>query len=155
MSGLNGTWELESSENFDEYMKELGKLKRFQARLGKNASCRSVFMSNFFLLGVGFMMRKAAATIKPKVIIKNDGKKWTFILQSSLKTTEINCEEDVEFDEDTADGRKSKTTVRAEGPNKIIQEQKDPKTGKVVTTIVRELIGDKFHQVTRRERTLG
>ena len=93
------------------------------------------------------MTRKAAAAIKPKVIIKNDGKKWTFVMQSSLKTTEISCEEDVEFDEETADGRKSKTLVKTEGPNKVIQEQKDPKTGKVVTTIVRELVGDKFHQV--------
>ena len=48
-SKLVGSWELISSENFDEYMKEIG---------------------------VNIMQRKIAATIKPNVIISNVGDNW-------------------------------------------------------------------------------
>lgn len=72
MSKLVGTWDLESSENWDEYMKELG---------------------------VGFVTRKAAATIKPTLTITNDGTKWTLKLTSTLKNSETSFEENVEFDE--------------------------------------------------------
>ena len=72
MTKLAGTWDLESSENWDEYMKELG---------------------------VGFIMRKAAVAIKPTLNILNDGTKWTLKLTSTLKSSETNCEEGVEFEE--------------------------------------------------------
>lgn len=44
---------------------------------------------------------------------------------------------------ESADGRKSKTTFSMEG-DKMIQIQKDPKTGEVITTITREVQGDKL-----------
>ena len=69
---LVGTWDLEESENWEEYMKEMG---------------------------VGLVMRKAAASIKPTVIISNNGNQWTFKLQSTLKNSETNATEGVEFSE--------------------------------------------------------
>ena len=45
----------------------------------------------------------------------------------------------------TADGRKSKSIVRLDG-EKLIHEQRSPETNELVTTIVREVVGDKFVQ---------
>lgn len=72
MSKLVGTWDIESSENWDEYLKEIG---------------------------VGFVMRKTAAGLKPTNVITNNGNQWTIKSVSTLKTTELNFTEGVEFDE--------------------------------------------------------
>lgn len=72
---LVGTWDLESSENFDEYMKELG---------------------------VGYFTRLAANLVKPTVYIEKSGAKWTVKLVSTLKSSEINFESGVPFDESKA-----------------------------------------------------
>jgi len=45
------------------------------------------------------------------------------------------------------DGRKSKTTIRSNGADKLIQEQKDASSGALVTTIVREVVGEQLVQV--------
>jgi len=45
------------------------------------------------------IMRKAGASIKPTVIISNNGNQWTIKLQSTLKNSEISFTEGVEFDE--------------------------------------------------------
>ena len=37
------------------------------------------------------------------------------------------------------DGRKCKTTVSSEGPNKLVQIQKDFSSGKVLSTVIREI----------------
>jgi len=116
---LVGTWDLESSENFDEYMKELG---------------------------VGLILRKTAGTIKPTVIISNDGDKWTLKMQSTLKSSEVTATLGVEFDEKTLDGRESKSVLTLENPSRLVHVQKDPKSGKVVTSIVREIVGDRLVQ---------
>jgi hypothetical protein len=72
MSRLVGTWDFESSENWEEFMKELG---------------------------VGMIMRKAAAAIKPTIIIENNGNQWTLKMQSTLKNMEAHVTEGVEHDE--------------------------------------------------------
>ncbi|XP_053104944.1 fatty acid-binding protein, adipocyte-like [Hemicordylus capensis] len=79
-----GTWKLVSSENFDDYMKELG---------------------------VGFATRKAAGVAKPNVIISCNGDVVTIRTESSLKNTEFSFKLGEEFDETTADNRKVKSTV--------------------------------------------
>jgi len=118
MSKLVGTWDLESSEKFDEYMSALG---------------------------VGFITRKAAANIKPTVTIENNGDKWTIKMKSTLKSSEISFTDGVEFDETTLDGRQAKSTVKSEGADKLVHIQRD-QSGKLVTTIVREVVGDKLVQ---------
>ena len=37
------------------------------------------------------------------------------------------------------DGRKVKTTIKSSGPNKLIQEERDPKSGKLVSVMIREV----------------
>jgi len=44
-------------------------------------------------------MRKAGGSVKPTVIISNNGNQWTIKLQSTFKNSEISFTEGVEFDE--------------------------------------------------------
>ncbi|KAF7664897.1 hypothetical protein LDENG_00160750 [Lucifuga dentata] len=82
-----GTWNLKSSEKFDDYMKALG---------------------------VGFATRQAGNLTKPTTIIEVDGDKVTIKTQSKFKNTEINLKLGEEFDETTADDRKVKSVVTIE-----------------------------------------
>lgn len=92
-----GTWQLESSENFDEYMKAVD---------------------------VGFMMRKLGAMAKPNVSISLDGDAWTLKTVTTFKTSETIFKLGEEFEETTADGRKVMTTVVLQDDGKLVQEQK-------------------------------
>jgi len=84
MAGVfEGKWKLDSSENFDEYMKALG---------------------------VSYMLRKMGASAKPSLVISAAGDQVT-IKTESVKNTEISFKFGVEFDEVTADGRKAKSTI--------------------------------------------
>ncbi|KAM6170961.1 fatty acid-binding protein, adipocyte isoform 3-T3 [Erethizon dorsatum] len=79
-----GTWKLVSSENFDDYMKEVG---------------------------VGFATRKVAGMAKPNMIISINGDVLTIRSESTFKNTEICFKLGQEFDEITADDRKAKECV--------------------------------------------
>nr|XP_056710239.1 fatty acid-binding protein, adipocyte-like [Euleptes europaea] len=81
---FSGTWKLVSSENFDDYMKELG---------------------------VGFATRKIAGVAKPNVSISCNGDVITIRTESTFKNTEISFKLGEEFDETTADDRKVKSLV--------------------------------------------
>ncbi|CAL1584593.1 unnamed protein product [Knipowitschia caucasica] len=91
-----GTWNLKSSENFDEYMKALG---------------------------VGFATRKIGGMTKPTTIISIDGDLVTVKTQSSVKNTELSFKLGEEFDETTADDRKVKSLVSIDG-GKMVHVQK-------------------------------
>ncbi|XP_006009739.1 fatty acid-binding protein, liver-like [Latimeria chalumnae] len=108
-----GTWKLENSENFDEYMKALG---------------------------VGFATRTLGSVTKPNVVVSVDGDRITIKTESSVKTTSVTFKLGEEFDETTADDRKTKTTIKLED-GKLVQVQKW--NGKE-TTIGRELKDDKM-----------
>lgn len=62
----------------------------------------------FVFSGVGMVMRKLGATVKPKQIITVTGTTWNIKTQSTVKNTEIEFNLGEEFDETTADGRKVK-----------------------------------------------
>ena len=79
-----GTWKLVSSENFDDYMKEVG---------------------------VGFATRKVAGMAKPTLIISVNGDVVTIRSESTFKNTEISFKLDQEFDEVTPDDRKVKSII--------------------------------------------
>ncbi|CAD7672145.1 unnamed protein product [Nyctereutes procyonoides] len=95
-----GTWKLSSSENFDDYMKEVG---------------------------VGFATRKVAGMAKPNMIISVNGDVITIKSESTFKNTEISFKLGQEFDEVTADDRKkwdgkSTTIKRKRVDDKLVVE---------------------------------
>ncbi len=117
---LVGTWNLSSSENWDEYLKELG---------------------------VGLVTRKASSALKPTVVIERPGSEWVIKVLSTLKSQEIRGVEGVAFEESTMDGRTVNTTFTSAGANRLVQTQVDKKTGAVSSVITRELAGDELVQV--------
>ncbi|XP_043830177.1 fatty acid-binding protein 9-like [Dromiciops gliroides] len=91
-----GTWKLVSSENFDDYMKELG---------------------------VSFAARNVGGLAKPSVTISANGEVLTIKTESTFKTTEISFKLGEEFDEITADNRKVKSIITLENGS-LVQVQK-------------------------------
>uniref|UniRef100_A0A8C8RPI7 Fatty acid binding protein 4 n=1 Tax=Pelusios castaneus TaxID=367368 RepID=A0A8C8RPI7_9SAUR len=91
-----GTWKLISSENFEEYMRELG---------------------------VGFATRKMAGVAKPSVIISTNGDVITIRTESTFKNTEFSFKLGEEFEETTADDRKVKSIMTLDNGS-LIQVQK-------------------------------
>ncbi|XP_048385274.1 fatty acid-binding protein, liver [Stegostoma tigrinum] len=91
-----GSWKLQKSQNFDEYMKNLD---------------------------VSLAQRKIAATVKPKTIISVDGDVIAIKTESTFKSTNIQFKLAEEFDETTADNRTTKTTVTLEN-GKLVQRQR-------------------------------
>ncbi|XP_010865729.1 fatty acid-binding protein, adipocyte [Esox lucius] len=103
-----GNWKMTSSENFDEYMKAVG---------------------------VGFATRQMGNMAKPNLLFCIEDGVISMKSQSTFKTTETKFKLNEEFDETTADDRKTKTVVTFEN-GKLIQKQTwDGKT----TTLEREL----------------
>ncbi|XP_066120791.1 myelin P2 protein [Saccopteryx bilineata] len=108
-----GTWKLVSSEHFDDYMKALG---------------------------VGLATRKLGNLAKPRVIISKKGDFITIRTESTFKNTEISFRLGQEFEETTADNRKTKSVVTL-GRGSLNQVQKwDGKE----TTIQRKLVDGKM-----------
>ncbi|KAK7069204.1 Lipocalin / cytosolic fatty-acid binding protein [Halocaridina rubra] len=96
MSKIPGKYLLDTSENFDEFMKALG---------------------------VGMVMRKLGGSAKPLVELSESNGEWTMKTSSTMKTSEIKFKLGEEVDETTQDGRECKTTFTVEG-DKLIQVQK-------------------------------
>ncbi|XP_006830873.1 PREDICTED: fatty acid-binding protein 9 [Chrysochloris asiatica] len=91
-----GTWKLVSSENFEDYMKELG---------------------------VSLATRNVAGLAKPSVSISVDGDVVSIKTESSFKNTMISFKLGEEFEETTADNRKVKSIITLDGDS-LIQVQK-------------------------------
>ncbi|EFP03185.1 hypothetical protein GCK72_001829 [Caenorhabditis remanei] len=109
-----GRWKLVHSENFEEYMKEVG---------------------------VGLITRKAAANLKPTLEIKVEGDVWHSNQYSTFKNTTLSFTLGKEFDETTPDGRTVQSVVNFEN-GKFVHTQK--KDGKVESVITRWLDGEKL-----------
>jgi len=112
MARFAGNWKMEKSENFDDFMKAVG---------------------------VGLVMRKMGNSAKPSQHITIDGNMWTLKTTSTFKNTEIKFGIGEQFDETTADGRKTKTVMTLEGDNKLVQTQEHKEYPAVMT---RELVDD-------------
>jgi hypothetical protein len=93
--GIEGKYKLTKSENFEEYMKAIG---------------------------VGMVMRKLAASATPETEITQADGTYKIKTSTTFKTTEINFKLGEPFDEETADGRKCKSTITQDG-NKLIHTQ--------------------------------
>jgi len=128
--GFSGTWRLDTSENFDEYMKAVE---------------------------VGFMIRKLGAVAKPDVVIAiGDDGTWTVKSVTSFSSYEVKFKLGEKIDETTPDGRKVQTVFTLEEADKneagegngesgvkmgryqLFQKQE----GKVPSVITRQLIND-------------
>ncbi|KAG5842582.1 fatty acid binding protein 4a [Anguilla rostrata] len=109
-----GTWRMQASENFDEYMKALG---------------------------VGFATRQVGNMAKPSLTFSvEDQGVICMKSQSTFKTTEFKFKLNEECDEITADDRKTKTVVTIEN-GKLVQKQSwDGKE----TTLEREVVDGKL-----------
>jgi len=121
-----GKWNMESSENFDEYMQTVG---------------------------VNVVMAKLGSTAKPTVTIGIEGDTWTLKTETTFKKSKIQFKLGEEFDEETADGRKMKTTCTLE-ENKLIQDQKIEPPG-VPSVITREVNGNKMNVVCKAKTVVS
>jgi fatty acid-binding protein 3 len=59
-------------------------------------------------IGVGFATRMLAKGLKPRLVISENGGRWTVQSESSIKTTSYEFTPGVQFDETTPDGREVK-----------------------------------------------
>jgi fatty acid-binding protein 2, intestinal len=118
MSQINGTWELESSENFDKFLEELG---------------------------VGMIKRKAVSTLSPTITMRNEGKKWTCNFKAGPMSREMTFTEGEEFEEELISGEKVKTKVVSETPDKLITTAKFGKDKDL--RVVREVVNGHFIMV--------
>ncbi|TGZ68235.1 hypothetical protein CRM22_004371 [Opisthorchis felineus] len=113
MSAFIGSWKLCESQNFDEFLRELG---------------------------VNFFIRKAASTSKPTVTFDKFGDSGLKMkTETILKTTEQSFTFGEEFDETTIDGRQVKSTVTKDSDTQLTQVQKHCDGN---TVIVRKIEGD-------------
>ncbi|XP_062387487.1 fatty acid-binding protein, adipocyte-like [Sardina pilchardus] len=96
MEQFVGKWALKSSENFDEYMKEVG---------------------------MSFATRQMGNMTKPSLVISLGDQGLISVKGvSTFKTTEIKFKLNEEFDETTVDDRKTRTLITLEN-GKLVQKQ--------------------------------
>lgn len=99
----------------------------------------------FIFTGVGMLTRKLGNSVTPVVELTKTDDKYSFSSNSAFKNTSITFKLDEEFDEETPDGRKVKSTITQEG-NKLLHTQK---SDKLVTTILREFEPDQLKMVIK------
>jgi len=95
MTDFIGKYKLTNSENFDEFLKELG---------------------------VNFVLRNLAKTSTPVIEISKDDDTYTLKTTTAIKNSEIKFKLGEEFEEARMDGKNVKTKIVADG-NKLIQTQ--------------------------------
>ncbi|CAO4362174.1 unnamed protein product [Caenorhabditis nigoni] len=111
-----GRWKLVESENFEDYLKEVG---------------------------IGLILRKAACAAKPTLEIKVEGDRWHVNQLSNFKNTTLDFTLGVEFDETTPDGRQFKSTITIED-GKVVHRQKKVKESDHDSVITRWFEGEKL-----------
>nr|UEK51492.1 FABP-like protein [Parasacculina yatsui] len=104
-----GKFKMETSENFDEYMKALG---------------------------VGMVMRKLGNAATPTMEITVSGDEYELKTITTFKTTSIKFKLGEAFEENTADGRTVKSTITVDG-NTLVHEQKGNKEKKEKDSVLR------------------
>jgi len=104
MTDFTGKFKLTTSDNFDEFLKELG---------------------------VNFVLRNLAKTSTPTVEITKTDDQYSMKTVTTFKTTEIKFELGKEFEEARMDGKNVKSVMVADG-NKLIQTQGGDKEVKIV-----------------------
>jgi len=95
MTDFTGKFKLTDSQNFDEFLKELG---------------------------VNFVLRNLAKTSTPVIDITQDGDLYTMKTTTAIKNSEVKFRLGEEFEEARMDGKNVKSKMVADG-NKLIQTQ--------------------------------
>ncbi|XP_071085414.1 fatty acid-binding protein homolog 6-like [Haliotis cracherodii] len=114
MAALLGNWQLDRHENMDDYMKAVG---------------------------VNILVRKVGLSLTSYEEIKQDGDCWEIHITSTFKNAQLKFKLGEEFEEETMDGRKVKSTFALEG-DKLIHHQTAVKEGGENSTITREVEGE-------------
>ena len=89
-------------------------------------------------LGVGLITRKMGNSVSPVVELTESAGEFALSSCSTFKDTVIKFKLGVEFDEETPDGRKVKSTITQEGDNKLVHVQKGDKESKIVREFSKE-----------------
>ncbi|OTF76976.1 Group 13 mite allergen-like protein (Lipocalin), partial [Euroglyphus maynei] len=114
-----GKYKLATSENFDNFLKEIG---------------------------VGLMKRKLANTTYPSVeFFKDDNDNLIFKSHTVIKTSETKFKLGEEFDEDRLDGKRVKSVVEFVDGNQLVQTQRD---GEMEIKYIREFDGEQIKVVS-------
>jgi len=111
MASIIGKYKLETSENFDDFMKALG---------------------------VGMVMRKMANAATPVLEIVLDNDTYSMKTTTTFKTTEIKFKLGEEFEETTADGRVVKSTITLDGLKMTHNQKGDPEKKEKDSVLTRE-----------------
>ncbi|XP_007950565.1 fatty acid-binding protein, intestinal [Orycteropus afer afer] len=114
---FDGTWKVDRSENYDKFMEKLG---------------------------VNAVKRKLAAHDNLKLIITQEGNKFTIKESSTFRSIEIVFDLDVNFNYSLADGTELSGTWSQEG-NKLVGKFKRVDNGHALNT-VREIINGELVQ---------
>ncbi|XP_065168834.1 fatty acid-binding protein, liver isoform X2 [Atheta coriaria] len=112
-------YKLNTSENFDEFMKALG---------------------------VGLVTRKMGNAVSPVVELKQDGDEYTLTSNSTFKNVTTKFKLGEQMDDETPDGRKVKSTFTISGST--LHEDQVGADGKT-TTIDRIFSGDEIKMVCK------
>ncbi|XP_037043497.1 fatty acid-binding protein, muscle-like [Bradysia coprophila] len=104
MAWVGRKYKLDSSENFDEYMKELG---------------------------VGLVLRKVGLSVHPTCYLEQRGDVFHYFNESTFKNFELTFKLGEEKEQETADGRKVLTTFTLDG-NTLTQVEKCQKNSVIV-----------------------
>ncbi|XP_019632863.1 PREDICTED: fatty acid-binding protein, brain-like [Branchiostoma belcheri] len=110
---LSGTWKLDSSENFEEFMKKLE---------------------------VNMALRKMGALAKPTTEITQTGDHFVIKTSTTFKNTAVEFDIGQEFDEKTADDKEVKSVATWDGDKLVVTQKRGPPIGDVL--YIRELQGD-------------
>lgn len=94
--------------------------------------------------GVGLVTRKMGNTVSPVIELAEKDGEYTLTSKSTFKNTEIKFRLGQEFDEETPDGRKVKSTITQDG-NKLVHIQKG---GDKETKILREFSPEEVKMVS-------
>lgn len=89
------------------------------------------FFSLLISIGVGLVTRKMGATVSPVISLNKDGDNYVLTSNSTFKNMTSKFQPGIEFDDETADGRKVKSTITIDG-NVLKEVQKDG-NGKITT----------------------
>ncbi len=128
VDNLVGKWKCISNENMNEFLEKMN--VGFMVR-------KVITKKEYYFLYYNNFNFKIAANMKPTLTITFNNGVWTIKSEATVKTTVHTFEVDKEFEEETPDGKKVKSSATISG-QKMIHTQLD-KNGNINCIISREV----------------